>query len=139
MLHKPLFIGLIFDEDEQPVNEGYVGEEPCYIVDDSGFKRHISSKEVDRQILNTLIENIKENEDLFLEQATKMLGNDDIFTRAMVKTQLKQLDQQIDKIFETGIPEEGRAYMGMMGFKIIIDHHGDIVSINQPGGIIDEE
>jgi hypothetical protein len=33
----------------------------------------------------------------------------------------------------TGIPEEGRAYMGMMGFRVVINVHGEVIEVNQPG------
>ncbi len=37
MTKKPLFEGLIFDEYDQLVTTAYVGEEPCYVVNDAGF------------------------------------------------------------------------------------------------------
>jgi len=52
---------------------------------------------------------------------------------------LKNIDKQMDTLLETGLPEEGRAYMGMMGFKIVIDIHGEIIRLEQPGRIIDDE
>ena len=79
------------------------------------------------------------NEELLSEQAAKMLGQDDIFTRAMIETQLKQMDQQYERIFELGIPEESRTYMGMTGFRIIIDVHGEVVDFHQPGMIAPED
>jgi hypothetical protein len=33
---------------------------------------------------------------------------------------------------EAGIPEEGRAYLGMLGFKVIINVHGEVLKIEQP-------
>ena len=45
----------------------------------------------------------------------------------------KQMDQQFDAVLQTGIPEEGRAYLGMMGFKITINLHGEVLEIHQPG------
>jgi len=36
-------------------------------------------------------------------------------------------------LLETGIPEEVRAYLGMMGFRIRINHHGEILDVEQPG------
>jgi hypothetical protein len=41
-------------------------------------------------------------------------------------------------LFEVGIPEESRAYLGMIGFRITINVHGDVVNIEQPG-VIDSE
>jgi hypothetical protein len=137
MTVRALFEGLIFDENDQVVNVKYVGAEPCYVVDDLGFLRHISSEKVDRQVLDIISEMMQGNEDLITEQTAKMLGKDDLFTHAIIQNQLKNLSQQFDSLLETGIPEEGRAYMGMMGFKIVINVHGDVINVEQPG-MIDE-
>ena len=99
------------------------------------FRRHIPAEHVDMQVLKAMQEMIQGNEDLLSEQAAKMLGQDDIFSRAMIETQLKQMDQQFDQLMETGIPEETRAYIGMTGFRIRIDLHGDVIDIEQPGMI----
>ena len=132
---KALFSGLIIDEDDNRVETTLVGNEPCYVVNDAGFRRHIPSELVDRQVLNKMAEMIEGHEGLLSEQAAKMLGQEDIFTKAMIENQLKQLDQQFDRILETGIPEEGVAYMGMTGFRIKINVHGDVLQIDQPGMI----
>lgn len=133
MALKPLFEGLIFDEFDNPVEVTYVGEEPFYVVDDAGFLRHIPSEQVDRQVLDSMRALIEGHEDLLSEQTAKMLGQEDIFTRAMIETQLKNIDKQFDSLFTSGIPEEGRAYMGMMGFRITINIHGEVIEIDQPG------
>jgi hypothetical protein len=135
MRRHALFAGLIIDENESPVDVAYVGDEPCYVVNDAGFMRHIPSEEVDRQVLENMLEMIEGNENMISEQAAKMMGQEDIFTKAMIENQLKQMDKQFDALMNTGIPEEGRAYMGMMGFKIKINVHGEVVDINQPGMI----
>lgn len=139
MPRQPLFGGLVIDENEKPVESGFIGDEPCYIVNDAGFRRHIPSADVDRQVLKSMTEMVKDNEELFADQTAKMLGSEDIFTRAIIQNQLKQIDQQIDQILEAGIPEEGRAYMGMMGFKVVINRHGEVIRIEQPGRIADED
>jgi len=43
----PLFACLVFAEDGELVETTYIGSEPCYVVDDDGFKRHIPSADVD--------------------------------------------------------------------------------------------
>jgi hypothetical protein len=134
MPHQPLFTGLVFDENEKPVGSAYVGAEPCYVVDDAGFLRHIPSEQVDRQILEMMRKQISGNEDLLSEQAAKMLGTDDIFSKALLINQLKNIDIQFDVLLETGIPEESRAFMGMSGFKIVINVHGEVLRLDQPAG-----
>ena len=65
---KALFEGLVFDENGKSVEVVYIGDEPCYVVDDAGFKRHIPSIQVDRQILDSMLDVVKDNEELFTEQ-----------------------------------------------------------------------
>ena len=139
MASQPLFAGLIFDESDNPVEVAHVGGEPFYVVDDAGFRRHIPSEQVDRQVLESMRELIDGHEGILSEQTAKMLGQEDIFTRAMIESQLKNIDQQFDALFDAGIPEEGRAYMGMMGFRITINIHGDVTKVDQPGMISPED
>ena len=139
MAANPLFAGLIFDENDQVVETAVVGQDSCYVVDDDGFKRHIPSEDVDRQILNLFKEGIEGHEDIISEQTAKMLGQDDIFSRAIFLEQLKNLDRQFDQLLLEGFPEESRAYMGMTGFKVIINHHGEVVEVEQPSGIAEDE
>lgn len=138
-MRQPLFAGLVFDEFDQPAEVGYVGEEPCYIVNDAGFRRHIPSEQVDRQVLNEMRAMMEGKESLISEQTAKMLGQDDIFTRAIIEKQLKEIDKQFEALLEAGIPEEGRAYLGMLGLKIIINVHGELVRFEQPGAIAEDD
>jgi hypothetical protein len=132
MPRQPLFAGLVVDENSRPVETAYVGEDPCYVVDDAGFRHHILSEKVDRQVLEMMRQQISGNEDLLSEQTAKMLGTDDIFSKAMIEKQLKTIDQQFENVLKTGIPEDGRAYMGMVGFRVVINVHGDVVRVDQP-------
>ena len=134
-----LFAGLVFDENDHPAESAYVGDEPCYVVDDAGFRRHIPSEQVDKQVLSQMAELIKGSEDLVSQQTAKMLGQDDLFSVAAIATQLKNMDKQFDNMLQVGLPEDARAYLGMLGFKIVINVHGDVVSVEQPGAISDDE
>jgi hypothetical protein len=139
MAKQALFKGLVVDEFDRPVEVSYVGSEPCYVVNDAGFHRHISSEQVDRQVLDWMLKAIEGNEDVLTDQAAKMLGQDDIFSRAMIQKQIKQIDQQFETLLETGIPEEGRAYMGMMGFRVVINIHGEVIRVDQPAAASGED
>jgi len=139
MPRKAVFDGLVIDEYDRPVPVAYIGEEPCYVVDDAGFRRHIPTEQVDRQVLDAMRDLISGHEDIIGEQTAKMIGQDDIFSRAMIMSQLKNIDGQMNQLFETGIPEDARAYMGMMGFRIRINLHGDVIEIEQPGSIDEGE
>ena len=132
MPKKALFAGLVVDENDRVVNTAVVGGEPFYVVDDSGFKRHIPAGEIDRRVLQHMREMMKGSEDLISEQTAKMLGQEDIFSKAMIEHQLKNIDQQFESLMQQGIPEEGRAYMGMLGFKVVINFHGEVLRIEEP-------
>ncbi len=139
MATKAVFEGLVFDEAGNPAEVVYVGQEACYVVDDNGFRRHIPSEDVDRQVLNRMMDSIQGHEDLLTEQAAKMLGQEDIFSKAMIAAQFKNIHQQFEALLHIGLPEEIRAYLGMMGFRIVINIHGEVIEFIQPGLIADDE
>jgi hypothetical protein len=130
---KALFEGLVVDEFDRPVEIVYVGEDPCYVIDDGGFRRHIDAAHVDRQVLETFREQIEGSEDQISEQAAKMLGQEDIFTVASLSQQMKNMDKHFDRLLEVGLPEDQRAFMGMLGFRVRINVHGDVIEVEQPG------
>ena len=138
MSKQAVFNGLVFDENDHPVEVVYVGDEPCYVVEDAGFRRHIPSEDVDRQVIQAMAESIEGHEDLLSEQAGKLIGSEDPFSIAAIQQQLKNLDRQLENLIQAGLPEDMRAYLGMMGFRIKIDLHGQVLEVNQPGGIVDE-
>ncbi len=97
------------------------------------------NKKVDNEVLNKMYEMIKGHEEFISEQAVSMLGQDDIFSRAIFIEQLKNIDKQFDQLIESGFPEDSRTYMGMTGFRVIINHHGEVIEVEQPGLIADDE
>jgi hypothetical protein len=131
---KPLFAGLIVDEDDRPVETTYLGGEPFYVIDDQGFKRHVECAQVDRKVLEQMLEQIRGHEDLVSEGTMKMLGQEDIFTKAMIESSLKNIDAQFDALLSQGLPEEVRAWLGMAGLRVVVNVHGDIVRVEQPTG-----
>ena len=135
---QPLFSGLIVDENGNLVGTASIGSEPAYVIDDARFKRHIPSEQVDRAVLNQMAGMMKGSEDLLSDQAARMLGQDDPFSKAMIENQLKNIEKQFDAVLQTGFPEDMRAYLGMMGFKVVINYHGEVVRVEQPGAARDE-
>jgi hypothetical protein len=132
MTSNALFEGLVVDESENPVEVRYVGSEAFYVVDDDGFQRHISSEFVDRQVMQHLLDMIQGNEELIAEGTMKMLGQEDIFTKAMIETSLKNVDEQIELVLNQGLPEEARTWLGMIGFGVEINIHGEVIRVIQP-------
>jgi len=137
MPKQPIFAGLVIDETGKPAETAYVGDEPCYVIDDAGFRRHIPSEKIDRQVLTHLQDLMKGSEDLISEQTAKMLGQDDLFSVAAIQQQLKNMDKQFDLLLQQGIPEDARVYLGMMGFKVVVNYQGEVLRVEQPGAIDD--
>lgn len=133
MASSALFEGLVIDEYEHPVSVSMVGGDAFYVVDDDGFLRHIESEQVDRQVLEEMAGMIEGHEDLISESTMKMIGQEDIFTKASIEASLKNIDQQFESLLQSGLPEEARAWMGMTGFQVVIDIHGELIRLEQPG------
>lgn len=122
----------MIDEYGAPVEVTQIGGEAFYVINDDGFLRHVESEKVDRQVLEQMRELIQGHEDLISEGTMKMIGQEDIFTKAMIESSLRDLDSQFDRLITTGLPEEGRAWLGMLGFQVVINVHGDVVRVEQP-------
>ncbi|MBN1872812.1 MAG: hypothetical protein JXA33_01165 [Anaerolineae bacterium] len=135
MKHVAVFEGLVVDEFDNPLAVTYIGDVPHYVVDDAGFLRHIPSEKVDRQVLEQMQENVLANRDLVVDGMMNFMGKDDLFTKAAVETSIAQMNEHIEQLFQTGIPEDARAWLGMMGFSIVINYHGDVITINMPEAV----
>src|SRR6185503_12191567 len=110
MPRQTLFTGLVVDENGNAAESASVGGEAMYIVDDAGFRRHIPSEQVDRVVLSQIAGMMKGSEEFLSEQTAKMIGQEDIFTKAMLENQIKNIDKQFDQLLQTGIPEDMRVY-----------------------------
>lgn len=130
MSSQALFEGLVYDEQENLLSTSRIGGEAFYIVDDVGFLRHVNAEEVDRQVLGFFLQQLEDNKEIAIEQALSMLGKDDLFTKAAVDAQLRNVD--MEQIIAQGIPLQAREMLAMLGFRISINLHGEVTGINQP-------
>ena len=141
MADKAFFSGVIYDENDNLIDTVIIGNESFYVVDDYGFKRHIDSREVDEKIFRLFTDQINGNEEYLANAAANMTGQTDLFSMAMFKSQLKNIDKEIESLFKQGPPQGMREFLGMSGFRVTIDLHGDIVNVNMPsvGGSPEDE
>ena len=123
-----LFSGLIQDENGNPVDAVMVGDVPNYVVEDDGFRRHVESEGVDRQVIELLREQFMAHRELATEAMLQMMGKDDLFTKAMIDASIENMD----KVLAQGLPDGARAWLGMLGFRVIINTHGDVVRLEMP-------
>ena len=82
MPSQPLFAGLVIDELGRPAESSFIGSEPCYVVDDSGFRRHIPAEQVDRAVLAQMAEMMKGSEDILSEQSRVKENQISLFSEA---------------------------------------------------------
>ena len=125
---KAIFNALVYNEARQLAEVVHVGNEAHYVILDDDFKRHVPAKEVDLQVVQWFQEQIIANKDIVTESMLSMLGKDDLFTKAMIDSSINK----VDNILETGLPEDARMWLGMMGLKIIVDFHGEVIEIEAP-------
>lgn len=134
MTRTAMFTGLVFDEAGSPAQVAWVGENACYVVDDDGFLRHIDAGHVDRQVLRFFRDQVEGNRDMAVSAMLDMMGQDDIFTKAAVESSIDRMEEAVGQ----PIPEEALRWLGMLGFRIVIDFQGNVVDIEMPAGGIDE-
>ena len=127
-----VFEGLVFTEEGQPVGTARVGGESFYVLDDHGFLHHLRARELDGQILRALWEELRGHEQEVTEQAMKMLGQEDLFTKAVLQRNLENPEAYLDQVMQQGLPEQARMWIGMMGFRVVVNYRGELVRVEQP-------
>lgn len=133
MAQSAMFSGLVVDEAGNAAEVAYVGANACYVVYDDDFKRHIDAEQVDRQVLKFMRNQVEEQRDEAVRTMLDMMGKDDLFTKAAIESSINNMEQAIGQ----PIPEQARQWMGMLGFRIVIDFHGNVIDIEMPAGGID--
>ena len=132
---QALFAGLVLNEENAPAETVYIGDEPNYVILDADFRRHVPSEYIDRQVLKWLQEQIFANREMVTEGLMAMLGKDDLFTKAMIDASIENIDQ----VIEQGLPDDVRTWLGMFGFRIVVDIHGDVMRVELPSQEAPEE
>lgn len=130
MAYQALFSGLVVDEFDNPVATTTVGSDQFYVIDDDGFLRHIDAERIDREVLAFFVEQLHENQDMAVAQMLQMIGSDDLMTKAAIESQMRNVS--VDQILSQGLPPQARDMLGMMGFRIVINVHGELVRLDQP-------
>ncbi len=130
MARQAMFDGLVYDDYENLLATTVIGGEAQYVFDDDGFRRHIDAEGVDRQVLGFFLNQLQQNKDLAVEQALKMLGSDDLLTKAAVDASLRNIN--MEQLMAQGVPAQAREMLGMMGFRVVVDMHGEVLRMDQP-------
>jgi hypothetical protein len=131
---QAIFAGLIQNENGDPVDVTYLGDEAFYVIPDGDFRRHVEAARVDEEVLRQLRDQMAGMEDQVVDGVLKYLGKEDLFTKASIDLALKNFDQA----FRMADPEQWKPWLGMLGFRIIVDVHGDVTRIESPEQEIDD-
>ena len=135
MSNKALFAGLVIDEAGRPLDVALIGSEAQYVIDDDGFRRHIDAEQIDRQVLQLIQDQINANKEAVEQGMMKVMGSDDLFTKAAIDKSIENIDQ----VLEHGLPDDARQWLGMMGFHIVVNLHGDVIKMESPGVVDDSD
>ena len=134
MAQSAMFDGLVVDEAGNSATVAQVGQNACYVVFDDDFKRHIDAEQVDKQVLQFMRGQVDENRDVAVSTMLEMMGKDDIFTKAAVESSINNMEEAVGQ----PLPEQARQWLGMLGFRIVIDFHGNVTDIEMPAGAIED-
>jgi hypothetical protein len=132
---QALFEGLISNEDDEPVEVVHLGDEAFYVIPDGNFRRHVEAASVDNAILDQLREQIASQQDLVTQGVLEFLGKDDLFTKASIDLALKNFEEG----FRRADPEQWRPMLGLLGFRVIVNVHGEVVRVEYPTQEIDDQ
>ncbi len=124
------FEGLVETEDGAKVETVLIGGEDFYVIDDQGFRRHVEAAAIDRVVLSQFLEQMQEHRSEASQVMMKLMGSEDLFTKAAVDSTLKNIN--VDQILGSTLPADARQWLGMLGFKIVIDYHGDVIRVDMP-------
>lgn len=127
------FDQLVFDRSGEIVPVKRIGGSDHYVVAEDGFDYHIASGKVDDAVwsyLRTEFQKVKEEQ---LPAALEAMGVTDPFT-------LAAYEAAIDKFGSGDSPAmapQQKDLLALMGFRIVIDYHGDVLDIEMPSQPID--
>lgn len=124
------FEGLVVTEDGVPVEVSYIGTTAYYVIDDQGFRRHVEAREVDRPVLTQFMEQLQEHRQEAVMAMLMQLGQDDLFTKAALESTVRNL--RVDQILDQGLPPQARQMLAMLGFRIVVNLHGEVVRVDMP-------
>jgi len=131
------FEGLVVDEEGTPVSVAQLGDATYYVVDDSGFRRHVDARDVDRVVLQQFVSQLGAHREEASEAMLRMIGQEDLFTKAMVDSTLQKID--VEQLLEQQLPPDFRQWLGLVGFRVVVDHHGEITRIDMPEAATEDD
>jgi hypothetical protein len=125
---EALFPGLVYSEGGEAAKVTYIGKVAHYAIPDRGFWRHVAAYDVDRVVIAELKERIGAVQDELMPAILQMLGKEDLFTKAAIAASIRHLEEGM----RSSNSEEWIPSLQMLGFRIVVDVHGQVVEIVYP-------
>ena len=116
----------------EPAEVAYIGGVAHYAIADAGFKRHVEALKIDNEVIASIKAQTLPNQGEMVRTMMKMLGKDDIFTKAALDASIRNMETNIRQ----SDPGQWQPWLQMLGFRVVVDVHGNIVEMiypTQPG------
>ena len=123
-----IFPGLVYNEQGERAEAVRIGGVAHYAIPDQGFLRHVEASKVDDVVIASLKEQITSVQGDVVEGILQLLGKDDLFTKSAVDASIRNLDVSIRQTD----PAQWAPMLQLVGFRIVVDIHGDVVEIIYP-------
>jgi len=127
-LRKALFPGLVYNEEGEAAKVNHVGGIAHYAIPDRGFWRHVAARNVDSVVIAKLKERLGAVQDELVTSVLEMLGTRDLFTKGAIESSIRHLEESMRQ----SDPQEWTPSLQMLGFRIVVDVHGNVVDIVYP-------
>lgn len=125
---RALFAGLVYNEAGERCDVAMIGGEAHYAIPDDGFVRHVEARHVDDAVIAQLKTQVTSNQDDLVRAMLQMMGKDDLFTKAALDASIRHFDEQ----FRQSDTTQMVPWLQLMGFRIVVNVHGDLVELIQP-------
>jgi len=132
---KALFPGLVYGESGEVADVVHIGDEAFYVILDDGFRRHVEASTIDNAVIADLQEHILSMREEIVPGMLQMLGKTDLFTKAAVDSSIRNLDTGIRQ----GNPEQWAPMLKLLGFRVVVDIHGNVVEMIYPSAPEEED
>ena len=122
------FEHLVYDQTGSSVPVKKIGGNDFYVVVEDGFDYHIEAGKVDAAVWNTLKSHFLQVKDDQLPAALEAMGVEDPFTLAAYEAAI----DNIGAADALTIAPEHKDMLALLGFRIVIDYHGDVKDVVMP-------
>ena len=122
------FEHLVYNPLGEAVPVKKIGGNDFYVVVEDGFDYHIAAAKVDAAVWDTLRSHFQKAKDEHLPAALAAMGVEDPFTLAAYEAAI----DNIGSAETLAIAPEHKDMLALMGFRIVIDYHGDVQDVVLP-------